>query len=62
MYGQTVATYEKDGAKYSIWVEDAKSLKLKLDATKEKSLAGVAFWRLGYDTPDIWNVITEYKK
>ena len=62
MYGQTVATYEKDGAKYSIWVEDAKSLKLKLDATKEKNLAGVAFWRLGYDTPDIWNVITEYKK
>ena len=61
-YGQTVATYEKDGAKYSIWVEDAKSLKLKLDATKEKNLAGVAFWSLGYETADIWNLVTEYKK
>ncbi len=61
-YGQNVATYEKEGAKYSIWVEDAKSLKLKLDATKEKQLAGVAFWRLGYETADIWSVITEYKK
>ena len=60
--GQNVATYKKDGANYSIWLEDAKSMKLKLDATKENNLAGVAFWRLGYETPDIWDLVVEYKK
>ena len=60
--GQNVATYEKTNINYSMWVEDATSLKLRLDETKNNNLAGVAFWRLGYDTEDIWAVIQEYKK
>ncbi len=60
--GQNVATYEKTNVKYSMWIEDATSIKLRLDEAKKHNLAGVAFWRLGYETEDIWTLIQEYKK
>lgn len=60
--GQNVATYEKTNINYSMWVEDAASIKLRLDETKNNDLAGVAFWRLGYDTEDIWAGVKEYKQ
>ena len=29
---------------------------------KEKNLAGVAVWRLGLETNDVWDVIEDYVK
>ena len=60
--GQNLATYEKTNVNYSIWVEDATSMKLRIDESKRNALAGVAFWRLGYETEDIWTYVQEYKK
>ena len=45
---------------YEIWLEDAQSIGVKLNVMKKYNLAGVAAWRLGQETPDIWDVITEY--
>jgi spore germination protein YaaH len=52
-YGEKVI----DGINYYIWMEDERSLKLKVDLIHKYQLAGVACWKLGFDTSDIWNII-----
>lgn len=52
-YGQCET---EDGMNY-LWMEDSKSLKLKMDLIKKYDLAGVSGWKLGLETADIWNVI-----
>lgn len=49
-----------DGLKYKIWLEDAQSIEAKLQLMKEYKLAGTAAWRIGYETPDIWEMILQY--
>lgn len=56
---QNLAEYEKSGRTYKVWMEDAKSLKCKLDLVKKYSLAGGAFWRKDQETSDVWKVINE---
>jgi len=60
--GQYIATYYKDGKTYKIWVEDATSIHLKTQLVKKYNLAGVAGWRRGFETQDIWGVIAENLK
>ncbi|MBR5375865.1 MAG: hypothetical protein IK139_01155 [Lachnospiraceae bacterium] len=57
---QNVAVYEKNGARYSIWLEDAQSIAAKLNVMRTNNLAGVACWRLMLETEDIWDVISAY--
>lgn len=48
----------KDGALTKLlWLEDAESMKAKKAVTDELGIGGIAVWRLGYDTSDIWNVL-----
>lgn len=56
---QNLAEYEKNGRTYKVWMEDAKSLKCKLDLVKKYNLAGGAFWRKDQETSDVWKVINE---
>lgn len=56
---QNLAEYEKNGRTYKVWMENAKSLKCKLDLVKKYSLAGGAFWRKDQETSDVWKVINE---
>jgi len=39
------------------WFEDAHSLKAKLDSARSKGFSKVAFWRLGQEDREIWNVL-----
>lgn len=41
-----------------LWMEDTKSLGLKMDLIKKHELAGVAGWKLGLESQDIWDVIS----
>ena len=43
-----------------IWLEDAKSVQAKLNAMKEQNLAGVACWKLGLESTEVWPVIRQY--
>jgi len=45
---------------YSIWMEDAASIKAKLNLMSTFDIAGVACWKLGFETPDVWDEISEY--
>ena len=58
--GQNYATWEADGAKYEIWLEDAKSSEPKLKLMQKYKLAGTAEWALGQESSDIWNLIQKY--
>lgn len=49
-YGET----EKEGKTYKIWMEDSKSLEYKTSLIHKYDLAGIASWRKGYETPDVW--------
>lgn len=55
--GQYYGEKESAGTKSFLWMEDARSLGLKMDLIKKYQLAGVAGWRLGLETPDIWDAI-----
>ena len=44
-----------------IWMEEAKSLGLKKDLVNQYDLAGIACWKLGFETADIWTIMDEVK-
>jgi len=53
-WGQYYGTSEDSAARYSIWMEDGRSLEKKLDLIKEYGLAGASAWRLGLEESDAW--------
>lgn len=55
---QNYVEYEKDGAVYKMWMEDEKSLTEKLRVIAGADAAGVAAWRLGYESEEIWGLIS----
>lgn len=58
--GQYYAERTSGDRLYQVWVEDDESIALKLNVMEEAGLAGVAEWCLGFETPDIWDVIADY--
>ena len=52
-YGEVI----KGDITYKIWLEDSKSLDMKVSLVHKYSLAGVASWRKGFETSDIWESI-----
>jgi spore germination protein YaaH len=55
--GQSIATYMRNGFVHHVWVEDARSLRLKAALVPQYGLAGVAAWRIGFETPDAWRAL-----
>ena len=49
-----------DGSLNQCWFEDADSIQVKLNVMENYDLGGVAEWRLGYETSDVWDVIADY--
>lgn len=58
--GQYYAEYKADGATYKIWLEEETSLEKKMQVVLEKKVAGVAFWKLGFERPVTWTMIAKY--
>lgn len=56
-YKQNYAEIRKDAKLNKIWLEDAMSLKAKMQLIKDNNLAGVAMWKLGLETSDVWEVM-----
>lgn len=44
----------------SVWLEDAESIKVKLNVMSSNNIAGVAVWRLGYGNATVWELINAY--
>lgn len=60
--GQNYAEYLLDGITYKIWLEDIDSVHERLKVIAGADVAGVAAWRLGFETEEIWPVINAYMK
>lgn len=55
------ATFFEEDAQVKIWIENAKTIEAKLEIVNKLNLKGVAAWRRGFETPDIWDTIERIK-
>ena len=58
--GQNYAEFGDENTTYKVWLEDASSAECRLKLVKENELAGASFWKLGFETSDIWDMIAKY--
>ena len=59
---QNYAEWKSGSSLYQIWFEDAESIKVKLNVMRAKDIAGVAVWRLGRGTPEVWALLEAYTR
>lgn len=59
--GQYYGEISGDQGTQYIWMEEERSLGLKVDLICQNDLAGVACWKLGFEPADIWDVISRVK-
>lgn len=58
--GQHLAIYEEEGLTHKMWLEDSDSMCRRLELVKKYNLAGLAGWRRGLETPDIWETMENF--
>lgn len=58
--GQNYGEFESGGVIYKVWLEDSASAEERLKLVDEYELAGASFWKLGFETSDIWDTIIKY--
>lgn len=57
---QNYAEFQEGDAFCQVWLEDVQSLEVKLNIMQKYELAGVAEWKLGLETADVWDSIANY--
>lgn len=55
--GQNYVEMQKGSTKYKLWIEDAASVKKRVELINKYDLAGIAAWKKGLETQDVWEVI-----
>jgi spore germination protein YaaH len=55
--GQHYVEFKEGNALKKIWIEDATSIQSRAQLAKKYNLAGVASWRRGFESADIWGVL-----
>jgi spore germination protein YaaH len=55
--GQDYVEYKEDGGLKRIWIENDASMKARAELVKKYDLAGIASWRRGFETSNIWETI-----
>lgn len=57
---QNYGEIQENDTFYQVWLEDADSIRVKLNIMQNYDIAGVAAWRLGHESANVWDVIEEY--
>lgn len=60
--GQYVASYTVHALKHTLWLEDGRSLTAKFNLAARHKLAGIAYWHIGGESPDIWTSLSNAEK
>lgn len=55
--GQYYGELQMADGKYYLWMEEERSIGLKVDLIRQNGLAGVACWKLGFEPAEIWDVV-----
>ena len=58
----TYFRYETMGVRHTVYFEDPRSLKDKLDLALQKGIRGVALWEMNLSYPSFWEVLQTYVK
>ena len=58
--GQYYGEYEIEGVRTRIWLEDEKSIQEKLNVMKNAGIGGVACWKLGLESGEVWDEIASF--
>ncbi|MBP3729436.1 MAG: hypothetical protein J6H18_04145, partial [Lachnospiraceae bacterium] len=58
--GQSYAEFNLEGETARIWIEDEESMQLRLESLAPYGLAGLAAWRLGMETDDVWTIWSQF--
>lgn len=56
---QYYVQYERNGYTFKMWVEDEESFTKKIKLVEQNNLAGAAYWRKGFETNNLWNIIKQ---
>ena len=56
---ENYAEWTDGSGTHMMWIVDNKSLKERLSYVADKGIAGIAAWRLGYETRDTWQMISD---
>ena len=51
--------YWKNNQKHVVWFESPESAAFKLDLVNKYDLKGIAIWRLGFESPGFWNLVSD---
>lgn len=57
---QNYGEYQDGDSLVQVWLEDVESINVKLNIMEKYDLGGVAGWKLGLETADIWDSIAAY--
>lgn len=57
---QNYGEWQSGDATYQLWAEDAESIAVKLNVMKARNIGGVAVWRLGYGTAEVWELVRAF--
>ncbi|MCZ8513071.1 glycosyl hydrolase family 18 protein [Paenibacillus filicis] len=60
-FNQYKVEYSDGGFTNVFWLENEETIKARLEIAKKYELAGVAAWRLGYDSSDLWSMMIQDK-
>lgn len=58
--GQNYGELNSEKGLYQVWMEDEQSIAAKMNLIKMYDLAGAAAWKLGFERPGVWQVISSY--
>lgn len=57
---QNYGEYQSGNSHFQVWLEDEESIRVKLSVMDNYHIGGVAEWRLGLETPSVWEIIADY--
>ena len=57
---QNYTELQTEDGYYQVWLEDGESIEEKMKLIRNYGLAGVAQWKLGFEQPYIWEIISSY--
>lgn len=57
---QNYSEWSSGNTTYQIWFEDAESINVKLNVMRAQNIGGVAVWRLGYGTSEVWDLVSAF--
>lgn len=57
---QNYSEWSSGNTNYQIWFEDAESINVKLNVMRAQNIGGVAVWRLGYGTSEVWDLVSAF--